>query len=383
MNTGPSAALAHVQHVWRNAPDKSWQRFKSALHMALKNSLTSGMVFHPDDLRRMAKENRLGRWLTDGGEWLYALACGSERGSENTSAAIAFEKHLGRPAYLWAEETKTPGRLHVGSRFTWQGHYVTVTSFAADGQSLTACAYKSQQHRSTREVGDNTYFDQKARRIEALVRYNDGTVCLRLGSKAETDESAVIERRFKVTHAAASSARKAYDATRRRHEQAIASATTLEELEAASKAASAEGVRAFRHFDLDLLRDAIKAKRVRIHERMTDEERRRFEEARETRHADDLRRWMAGEQVTNLFTRKNCLRVKDGHVEASNGNRVTLAAARTALAFVRRHRKKGWQANGQTHDVEAFPLRSVDKEGITIGCTQLAWGEIDRVAKQL
>jgi hypothetical protein len=378
----PSPALAHVLHVWNHAPHKSNARFNGALYSALKNAIASGMEFHPDDLRWLAKENRLDWWLTDGGEGLYALACGSERGSENTSAALAFEKHLGRPAYLWAEETKTPARLHRGSQFTWQGHRVRVTSFNDDDQSLTACSYKSTSYRKQEEVGDTTHFDRAHRRIELVKRYEDGTICLRLGPPAK-DETADIDRRFKITHAELLAARKTYDATRRQHERAIAAATTMAALYAACAAASDAGARAFRHFDLDILRADITAKSKALRSQMTAAELEAAANARSARQAENLRRWMAGEDVCDFFTAENRLRVKDGKVEVSNGNSVTLAAARATLAFVRRHRKKGWHANGETHDVDAFALQRVDGTGVTIGCTFLKWAEIDRIAKQL
>jgi hypothetical protein len=77
------------------------------------------------------------------GEWEYGIACGSERGILNPSAAQAYEKFVGRTPFLIADEgTVTPTRIYVGRQFKWKGKDVTCTSFAADQKTFTACSYK-------------------------------------------------------------------------------------------------------------------------------------------------------------------------------------------------------------------------------------------------
>src|SRR6202035_4791775 len=124
-----SPALAHVQHVWDNVSNKSWQRFNGALWSALNNAVKSGMTFGKEDFGYMAEHFRMGRWIGESGvETCYSNACGGERGTDNPSAVQAIEHYRKRKPFLWAEETKTATRLHVGSRFTWKGEFVTVTS---------------------------------------------------------------------------------------------------------------------------------------------------------------------------------------------------------------------------------------------------------------
>nr|WP_294516565.1 hypothetical protein [uncultured Rhodopila sp.] len=67
----------------------------------------------------------------------------------------------------------------------------------------------------------------------------------------------------------------------------------------------------------------------------------------------------------------------------TNGNKVTVVAARLALAFVNRHRGGMWQSNGEVHDVDAFPLKRIGPEGVQIGCTLIPWSEVDRCAELL
>lgn len=377
-----SPALQHVQHVWSNTRIRgSYQRLNTAMYLALKNAIEADLEFHEADLDKMPG---IGRWLTAGGENLYALACGSERGILNASAAAAFEKMYGRKVWLWAEETKTPGRLFIGSQFTWEGELVTVTSFNDTKQTLVACSYKDA-HRfmsddEAKKAGDLVYFKSAYRSLEVYREDKDGTICARFSPPTHNNER-VIARRFTITHAELTAKRKEYDARRRKFEKQIAGAATLAELDAIGQSVSAEGQHAYRHFDLDILREALKERREQIKENQSAAEAAAYELARDQEYARLLERWVAGEAVTLPLKAVPTIRVRivRNRVEVSNGNSVTLSGAKKALAFVLKHRAKGWSENGETFDVDAFKVNRIHPaDGVTIGCTHFDWPEIER-----
>lgn len=96
----------------------------------------------------------------------------------SSSGRTPIEHYLGREPFIWAEETRTAKRLHIGSRLTWKGVLVTVTSFNDADKTLTACSYKREKdrERGDLDVGDFGYFGSNRRSIEASKKYDDGTM---------------------------------------------------------------------------------------------------------------------------------------------------------------------------------------------------------------
>lgn len=374
-----SAALTYVQLVWTKTRIRgSFQRLNTAMFHALKSAIEADLEFNVGDLGKMPG---IGRWLGGGDETLYKLACGAERGIQNVSAALAFEKYFGRLPWLWAEETKSPGRLYIGSQFTWAGEFVTVTSFNDDKATLIACTYTDNEADSSDglKVGGIGYFRNGYRKVEALHIDEDDTVCVRFSPKVEHDRT--IARRFTITHDELVAKRKEYDGRRKKYEQQIAAAETMIQIDAIGVAATAEGKNAYRHFDLDILWDAFKARGAAINEKQSAAEAEAYELYRAKEYAQLVERWVAGEDVHLPLRSEPTIRVrvKGNRVEVSNGNSVTLTGARTALAFVLGHRAAGWEANGSTFDVDAFKVKRVHPtEGVTIGCTHFDWPEVER-----
>lgn len=212
-----SPALEFILLCWQRAPRKSWDRLNHAMYGATRIAIHSGMRFEPEDFAVLAAQTRSHRWIMNAGEGLYSEACGAERGTENLSAAIAMEaSYFPRPAFIWAEEVKTPSRLSVGSRFTWQGLRVKVTSIHKD--SLVACSYKDA---------------------------NEGE----------------IDRRFNISLEALAAKRKDYDSRRKAIEKQIAECPNRE----AVKSLRAELVKGstlddFRPFDIELIQASLRAK---------------------------------------------------------------------------------------------------------------------------
>lgn len=378
-----SPALEFVSLCWDAIPRRSWRNRNSAMHQALVTAIESGMPFDPDDMLTISREFKAGWWTGDG-EGVYTRACSADSGA-NIPAAIAIEKWLGRPAVLWAERTKYAERLHVGSEFNWQGHYVKVTSMRAD--CLIACTYKSERGDNDDKyaVGRMTYSFGEHRRIEAFTKMEDGTIMARLSPQA-LDESSSIAKRFTISYAKLADARKTYDARRRGYEKAIAAATTLADLEPVKTMFAADGRDAFRHWDVELIRAAFNEANRRIREAMDPAELealdREQRELRKATAAADLKRWMAGDSVDRYFEVVR-LRVKGAWVETSTQQKATIAGVRKALAFVKRYRKSGWTANGASFDLDQYPLKSITKDGVKVGCTFVEWSEIDRIAPQL
>lgn len=381
-----SPALHLLLHAWDSIPGGSYQRLNSGMFNALKTAIESGMRFDADDL---AKVRGTGRWITGGGEGLYGLACGDQRGSDNISAAIALEQWLERPAVLWAERTKTATRLYVGAKFTWDGKIVTVTSMASE--SLVACTYHDDEESCRDEdapVGSLVYEFRYYRRLIARKDLPGKGLIVELSGPVERDKR--IDRRYKITYAELAAARKAYDTRRKGYEKRLGAATTLAEVDAIATAATSEGRRAFRHFDIEMLQEAVKQATERIRENMTEEQRAAEHDAEQARlevsRQADLQRWLAGEDVHRHFDAVH-LRVKDGYVETSTGQRATVESARLALTFIKRMRKKpaGWTASGKTEGpkVDLFDLEYIKADEVKVGCTRIPMSEIDRIAPLL
>lgn len=156
-----SPAIYLLQHVWSNeghGAGRSWERLNSAMKSALALAIEHLFRFEEGDFDEISKRFNFGYWggQDTGGfaEGFYSIACAVDRGhgarchGPNRSACIAFEKYKGREPFIYKEPTCLSGvRLACGSRFMWAvGDLVyepTVTSFAADGLSLSACTYKS------------------------------------------------------------------------------------------------------------------------------------------------------------------------------------------------------------------------------------------------
>ena len=158
MNQNLSPAYQLLHHVWKhslNATGHSWERLNHSMRGAMQLAINAGLRFDQDDFAKIWKEFRGGYWFgeTDG-EGFYALAVQTG----NLSAAQAFESWNKRQPFI-ADDVdpgcnysyshltgrRKRGRLAVGFEFPWRGSQVKVTSFAADGTHLTACAYKERK----------------------------------------------------------------------------------------------------------------------------------------------------------------------------------------------------------------------------------------------
>lgn len=155
-----SAAHRLLELIWHNTCDAnshSWERINHAMHDGLRLAIRAGLRFNRRDFAEFAERFRSCYWLiNDGGEMIgesvYRLAVNSD----NRSAAMSFEQWKARPPYIVDKHDGSrysdghfsgprSGRLAMHFRFEWDGRLVTVTSFAADGQSIVACTYKPRK----------------------------------------------------------------------------------------------------------------------------------------------------------------------------------------------------------------------------------------------
>jgi hypothetical protein len=348
----------------------------------MQGLIVGGIAFEVDDVREALDSFDGGYWAN--AESWYSSSCGSKHGDGggNLSAALSLEKYFCRTPFLWAERTKTASRLCVGSDFTWKGERVTVTSFDDAKKTLTACSYTTDQdHNSERRVGGIVYDMGEYRVLEARTDYEDGSIAARFSAKVTEERK--IKKRFCISAEEMQTVRADYGARRRKHEKAIKAAKTLDELASAKQAAADEGASAYRHFDLEIIQAAIETRREGIINGMpTDEDRAKALKEEKARAAErcrvEMAEWVAGGDVRPYFAGIIKLRIKDSFVECSNGNKVSLEAAFKTLPLVHRCREKGWESNGQVHDVDAFRLERIDRNGVTIGCTLIPWEEVDR-----
>jgi len=160
-----SDAMILLTHVWsrgRRVKPFSEARFRSTLHDALELAIIGGLNFDIDDCSKFSNAFSWGagyykEQLLSFDESSYAKAIVAS----NTSACHSFEKYRNRKPFItnqvdhnyqllrsmpgrW-DITRPRDRLGIGSKFTWQGTKVTVTSFDDKNGKVIACSYKSRE----------------------------------------------------------------------------------------------------------------------------------------------------------------------------------------------------------------------------------------------
>lgn len=259
------AAYAAVRFIYNRSPGKSWRRLNGALFETLNAAITAHLSFEPDDFNAICKDMNGGYWMGNSsgstcGEMLYSHMVKVA----HTPACISFERYAERPAALWVEDVKTPGRLCIGSRFTWNGLRVEVTNMFKD--RLIACYYENRIERSEQiEVGDGVYIDSGYRRVDAVDRTTWAPrIVVRFGEATTQTDNRNPTKRFTIPYTELALRRKQFDATRKAALKKIEAAASEEELDATLKALSEAGATAYRRYDESEIMDAMKQRRKSI-----------------------------------------------------------------------------------------------------------------------
>ena len=157
-----SPAVMLLRLVWdeaQKASPMSWGRLNHAMAQALSLVIGAGMQFRVTDFAIVETEFGFGYWSGSDnthnfGERFYSSAIRNG----NLSACHAWEQYRNRPPFI-ANDVRADGgsgyvhasafmssrsRLGLGFTFPWHDCAPTVTSFAADGSSLTACTYREK-----------------------------------------------------------------------------------------------------------------------------------------------------------------------------------------------------------------------------------------------
>lgn len=194
-----SPARILIEHLLKHISRKSHQTADWAESEVVSLAIKAGLKFDPDDLIELCKQDRWTPWLNRPTERHYALAAGSDRGVGNTSFCVAYERMINRKPFTFAWETVTRQRIYEGARFWWQGLTVTCTSFAQNGEHLTAVTYKPGAGKNYMNIGEIVYAHGGYRRILEIkldpltVSYSDFIANYSYATKTE------VERRFKIT----------------------------------------------------------------------------------------------------------------------------------------------------------------------------------------
>ena len=182
-----SHAYQFLKFVWDNCGaatrGASCDRLNQSMRDALNLAISSGMAFAEEDFTTFHTEFRGHYWFGNNGgnmtgESFYRHALVFD----NQLAVKSFERWKKRPPFIvdsiYGERDfrsghfhpHASGRLALGFRFPWQGLLVTVTSFADDGQSLTACFYEWQASEERYKVGRRFRITQEALKAEMTHR---------------------------------------------------------------------------------------------------------------------------------------------------------------------------------------------------------------------
>ena len=342
----------------RHSPEASYKRLNPALRSTLKNCMEADLPFQPDTFSRIYNELRGSKWFGDcGGSsigyYLYSTACSLN----HLSACISFENFAERPGVLWEEDVTTPARLHVGARFTWQGHYVEVTSMRKD--SLVACTYKDVCNsikglKVGGQVGEynDPYLIVSAKKDgkETVLHVVKDSVC--------NGDRAVVKR-FTIPYEEIKKFRLTAKARVKAIVDRIAVCDPAKDAKQLSKDIEAEH---FRHFELETINAAFA--------------RRKEWQANEGR----ITAWRSGVNGAWLDVQSILLRVRGDSVECSNGNAVSVAAVRRVLPVVLARRN---DAGRLDLPLDSYHVDSVNTGGVKIGCTVVPWSEVDYISSRI
>lgn len=354
-----------LQQMLSASPEASYKRLNPALRSTLGDCINADLPFHRDTFQRIFNGLRGHWWFGDGagshvGEHYYSQACACN----HASAIQSFEQFAGRPGVLWEENVATPERLHVGSQFTWKGYYVTVTSMRTD--SLVACTYQDTDDRTYSgikvgaELTDGGYRNRKHYVITASTKAGKGKV-LRLMPTTANTGSRTIARRFTIRYDEIAEFRRTERKRLKLVLDKIATCNPEKDATALSKQIAGEH---FRHFQLEEINAAFKKRKDWI--------------ATETR----IESWRNGVNGAWLDVKENLLRINGDRVECSNGNSVSVAAVKRVLPILldmlaeRRFGSINLPLDGHT-------LNSINAKGAKVGCTFVAWPEIERLQTTL
>ena len=157
-----SDAMILLTHFWKcalRARPFSDRRFSATLHDALDLAIKGGLTFDKDDCSKFKDEFALGagyfkeQFLSFNDNFYTKAIIAS-----NISACHSFEHFRNRKPFIvnivdhpfdllqgmpgkW-DITRPRDRLGLGSKFTWQGEKVTVTSFDDKNAKIVSCSYK-------------------------------------------------------------------------------------------------------------------------------------------------------------------------------------------------------------------------------------------------
>jgi len=345
------------ERMLEGSPERSYKRLNPALRSTLMNCIEADLPFRPDTFGRIYKSLRGSWWFGDGagshiGEHFYSAACSLN----HASAQQSFEAFAKRPAVLWEENAKTPERLHVGSQFTWQGRYVTVTSMRED--SLVACTYKD--YRSTMhglKVGATVGYDPEYVITSSKKVGNSHSLTVQKAPKTSGERE--IAKRFVIHYAAIATLRRTAKARVKAVLDKIASCDPEKDAQKLTAEINAEH---FRHFELEEINAAFGRRKEFLANESA------IQAWRDCKHGA----WIAIKGIA--------LRVNGDLVECSNGNSVSRAAVERALPAVLANRN---QSLSLSIPLDHHQINRVGSSGVKVGCTLVPWSEVEFIASQL
>lgn len=371
-----------LETMLHHSPERSYARLNPALRSTLADCISADLPFQPDTFQRIYNELRGSRWFGDGagsaaGEGYYTVACACN----HASACQSFERFAGRPGVLWEETNKQPERLHVGAQFTWHGRYLTVTSMRTD--SLVACSYKDTKYRHNGlQVGAEVCYADP--HVITHARRDGAALVLRLVKAAKNTGSCTVAARLTITYAEITEVRRTEARRVKAIVDQIAQCHPAKDGKQIQKAVNGQK---FRHFQLEIINAAYQ-KRVKELERSAAKKKQDGENRKRQRKLEELDRtepdrveaWRGGANGAWLHCRGTYLRLRCDQVDCSTGNSVSLTAVKRALPVVLARRKDFGKLE---LPLDSYKVQALNESGVTVGCTDIPWPEVDRLAARL
>ncbi len=346
-----------IKAIIAHTPKASWRKDTHAMRNTLNTLIAGGAKIEREDLD-YCEDFEIGK------HWEHFYRQAVEQ--DNLSACKAIEEKLEMKPYLWAEENSKLRRLAVGDRFHWEGEFVTVTS--TKPETLIAVVYGQNQARDA-SVGSYAYVGEGYRKIEARCDHKDKRLTIRYGPLSPNPHYLPsIRRVFRIT---AEELLAKHNAFKKRLKQILADIAKAD-LPALDLIIAETQRIGLRHYEVEAAHLAMRNRRDTLLRDMKPKERETYQKGR---NDAVVARWRAGETVFVSPDAGNLLRVTGETVEVSNGQSVTLAAAKQWLPKLLRLKGKGHTFTKRP-TIDLHEIRHTNKQGVQIGCTFIAWAEV-------
>lgn len=279
-------------------------------------------------------------------------------------------------AHVWANQSQQSGRCPANMRFDGDKFYSYATVIANRVRQKGKVAFVVDQHSFSSSTSKHQHF------VNAAIRNHGAVFHVHCGKRGQWLDFTPQTLRdyymgeFKEMMAA--------EKSRYKHKQAEALLHAASRLKQASEVCDYFEIGGCAKIERILLKlDAeLEAARKLVDDRFQKRNGARLKAERKAREiadakdAENIPKWLAGENVRLSYQCSPLMRVEGEEVVTSLGARVPVDHARRSLLFCVAMREKGWQRNGHTHHVGNYSIERISSDEVVVGCHHFKWSTL-------